>query len=141
MNISLGREKSICTSREINKEVEEKQLYTSSIKKHIGWDLVVKNARSDTAKINIEDQYPTSERKIVIVYFTDYEGAIVNEKIGKLSWSFTLNPGEKKELGLNTTLNIRNFPTFRSGNNLQKTLYFLRKSQIYNELCGSHKAQ
>ncbi|MFT6137530.1 MAG: hypothetical protein ACJAUJ_000613 [Salibacteraceae bacterium] len=112
MSISLGREKSIYISRELNKEVEERQLYTSSIKEYIGWDLVVKNAKNETVKINIEDQYPTSERKSVIVDLTDYEGAIVNEKTGKLSWSFTLNPGEKKELAFKYNIKYPKFSNF-----------------------------
>jgi hypothetical protein len=112
MSISLGREKSIYISRELSKEVEERQLYTSSIKEYIGWDLVVKNAKNETVKINIEDQYPTSERKSVIVDLTDYEGAIVNEKTGKLSWSFTLNPGEKKELAFKYNIKYPKFSNF-----------------------------
>jgi hypothetical protein len=112
MSISLEREKSIYISRKLNKEVGERQLYTSSIKEYIGWDLVVKNNKSDSVRINIEDLYTTSAGKSVIVYLTDYEEAIVNKKTRKLNWNFTLNPEEKKELGFKYNIKYPKFSSF-----------------------------
>jgi len=112
MSISLGREKSIFISRTLSKEVEERQLYSNSIKEFIGWDLVVRNTKKTSVSIKIEDQYPTSERKAIEVDLTSYDGAVVDEKLGQLTWNFTLKPDEKKEFGFKYNIKYPKYSNF-----------------------------
>nr|NQU91025.1 mucoidy inhibitor MuiA family protein [Bacteroidota bacterium] len=95
LSVSLGRDKNILIKREVKKEVLDKRFLGSSIKETIGWDITVKNNKSTTVNIIIEDQYPLAEKKSIEVELLETSDARVNEKTGKLTWSLQLNPNEK----------------------------------------------
>ena len=46
----------------------------------------------------VEDQFPVSERKSIVVEQRIAEGAKVDDKTGKITWELELSPGEKKVL-------------------------------------------
>ena len=60
--------------------------------------ITVKNNKSTSAKITIEDQFPVSTDNDIKVVLMDNGGAEVDEKEGKLTWKLNLKAGEKREL-------------------------------------------
>ena len=58
----------------------------------------MKNNKSESVKVTVEDQFPVSTVDDIKVVLVDNGGAEVDEKEGKLTWKLNLKPGEKKEL-------------------------------------------
>ncbi len=104
LEISLGRDKGIIVTREGNKQLNDKKVSGNNFKETIGWDIAVKNNRNASIHIVVEDQYPLSERKSIEVELQNSSFAKVDEKTGKLEWSFVLEPNEKKMIGLQYTV-------------------------------------
>ena len=96
LSISLGRDKNIIVKREGNKEVFDKRISANNIKETIGWNITVKNNKTNKIKIIVEDQYPLSERKSMEVERLDHSTAKLDEKTGKLSWDIQLEQGDKQ---------------------------------------------
>jgi len=100
LNISLGRDQGIVISREGNKLIQDKKVSSNTITETIGWEIVVRNNKNQKVDITIEDQVPVSENKAIEVELLQSSSAKVDEKSGKVNWSISLEPGEKKTFSL-----------------------------------------
>jgi len=98
LKISLGRDNNIIVKREGNKRMIDKRIIGNSIKETIGWDITVKNNKNTKIKITVDDQYPLSERKSILIEQLESTNAKIDEKTGKLTWELELEPNEKKVL-------------------------------------------
>lgn len=98
LSISLGRDKSIFISREGDKEKFDKKIIGNNIREVAGWKITVKNNKSIPVKMLVQDQYPLSERKSVLIEQLGAPDAKVNSYNGKITWTLDLQAGEKKEL-------------------------------------------
>ncbi|MBN2730054.1 MAG: DUF4139 domain-containing protein [Bacteroidales bacterium] len=98
LDVSLGRDKAISLKREMIKDFTSDQFIGTNRRITKGWEMTIKNNKSKEIEIVIEDQFPISSNKeIVIEHVEDSEG-IVNETIGKVSWRFKLKPYESKKI-------------------------------------------
>jgi uncharacterized protein (TIGR02231 family) len=109
--ISVGRDKDLIISRDIQKDYVSKSIAGLSRKEQKAWTISIKNNKSIPVNISIEDQYPISKTDDIKVDLLEYSGAKRDESTGKLTWSFTINPSEKKTLDLRYTVK---YPTSRS---------------------------
>ena len=75
-----------------------KNLIKTSDKIEREWKITVKNNKTESVKVTVEDQFPVSTVDDIKVVLVDNGGAEVDEKEGKLTWKLNLKPGEKKEL-------------------------------------------
>lgn len=98
LSISLGRDHNVLLSREGNKKLMDKRIIGNNYREVVGWDITVKNNRNSRIKIVVEDQFPVSERKSIVIEQRIAEGAKVDDKTGKITWELELSPGEKKVL-------------------------------------------
>jgi hypothetical protein len=98
LSISLGRDQNIIVKREENKEIYDKRLFTNAVKETQGIDITVRNSKKQSTRIMIEDQYPLSNRKNIEAELLEKNGAKVDEKEGKLTWTIELAPEETKEV-------------------------------------------
>ena len=98
LKVSLGRDRNIIIKREGNKEVNDKRVIGSNVKKTVGWDITVKNNKDCPVRISVEDQFPVSEKKSIEVEWIESSGARVDDKSGKLTWEIVLEPRAKKIL-------------------------------------------
>ncbi len=98
MSISLGRDRNIIITREGKKELYDKQVVGRNIRETRAWEIIVRNNKSVKIRINIEDQYPLSDRKSYVVELLESSNAKVNKRNGALSWEIELEPSEKKVL-------------------------------------------
>lgn len=96
LSISLGRDRSILVSREGNKELFDKKVIGSNVRETIAWDITLKNNKSTTINLVVEDQFPISEKKSIEVERLDYSEAKLDEKTGKLTWTLVLEPGARR---------------------------------------------
>ncbi len=98
LSISLGRDNNIKVTREGDKKLYDKRIMGSNIREMISWNITVKNNRTSHVNIIVEDQYPISEKKSIVVERHGAEGAKVNEKTGNIKWTIDLPVNEKREL-------------------------------------------
>lgn len=100
LSISVGRDKDLIISRDIQKDYVSKGIAGTSRKEQKAWTVSIKNNKSIAVNISIEDQYPVSKVDDIKVDLLEYSGAKKDESTGKLTWNLLLNPSEKRTLDL-----------------------------------------
>ncbi len=111
LSISVGRDKDLIISRDIQKDFVSKSISGASKKEQKAWTISIKNNKSIPVNISIEDQYPVSKVDDIKVDLIEYTGARREESTGKLTWDLSLKPAEKKSLDLRYSVR---YPTSRS---------------------------
>ncbi len=111
LSVSVGRDKDLLITREIQKDFTSKSITGSTKKEQKAWTITVKNNKSIPVKISIEDQYPVSKTDEIKVDLIEYSGAKREESTGKLTWEVPLKPSEKRSLDLRYSVR---YPTNRS---------------------------
>ena len=97
LNLSLGTDKRIVVKREKQQDYSATKFIGSSKVQTFTYQLTVKNNKTVPIEMVLKDQYPTSTRKDIEVEVLDKGNAnIVNEQVGVLTWTFTLQPGETR---------------------------------------------
>lgn len=98
LNLSIGKDKELAVDRKDMRTYSSKNLIKTSDKVEREWMITVKNNKSVSVKVTVEDQFPVSTVDDIKVVLIDNGGAEVDETEGKLTWKLNLKPGEKKEL-------------------------------------------
>jgi uncharacterized protein (TIGR02231 family) len=98
LNLSIGKDKELAVDRKDMRTYSSKNLIKTSDKVEREWLITVKNNKTESVKVTVEDQFPVSTVDDIKVVLVDNGGAEVDEKEGKLTWKLNLKPGEKKEL-------------------------------------------
>lgn len=96
LNISLGRDNSILIKRNLNKNMHEKRFFGNNIKETIAWDIEIKNNKTAPINIEINDQFPLSNKNWIVVERLDNGGGKVNEKTGEIVWKSEVLTNENK---------------------------------------------
>lgn len=108
LRLSLNRDRNIIVERTLLKEKNEKQFIGKNIKETINRSITVKNNKNKSIKIIVEDQFPISENKSVVIERLESSNGRVDDKTGKVVWNLALKPGEKKELTLKYSVKYPN---------------------------------
>ena len=101
LEVSLGRDKGIVITRTKDRQYKDKQALGSKITQTIGWDIEVRNTKSQAIDIVIVDQVPVTATDEVEVKLENSRGAAFDETTGKLTWE------EKIKSGATSKLNFR----------------------------------
>ena len=107
--ISLNRDKNIIVERTLLKEKNEKQFIGNNIKETFNWSITIKNNKNIKSKVFVEDQFPISENKSIVIEKLEYSNGKLDEKTGKITWELELEPNEKKELTLKYSVRYPNY--------------------------------
>jgi uncharacterized protein (TIGR02231 family) len=99
LEISLGRDKGVVVERVKRKVSDQKAFIGNKRNVTIGWDLTVRNTKGTAVDLEVRDQYPLSPQSEIEVKLEDKGGAVVDDKKGFLTWSFTLEPRATRKLG------------------------------------------
>jgi uncharacterized protein (TIGR02231 family) len=98
LNLSLGRDEAIVVSRTKIKDFESQRLIGLNKKETFGYKIEVRNNKSATISIIVDDQFPISTNKDIEIEQIEKSGAKFNDTTGKINWEFELNPMETKKL-------------------------------------------
>lgn len=104
LRIGLGREKAIVVKRKRLKEKEKTKTSGSNITKTIVYEIQLRNTKSVSTSIIIEDQIPVSlnpEIKVDLEHMTD--GKYI-EKEGRMVWNIKLKPYENRKITFTYTV-------------------------------------
>ena len=97
LTVSLGRDQNIVVTREENKKVN-RRVVGSNVTETLGYDISVKNNKKTPIRIIIEDQFPVSEKKSIVVERIEFLNAKLDDKTGKLTWDLSVQPNEKQSV-------------------------------------------
>jgi len=91
--LSMGTDSQIIVNRIQTKKYSKKALLTGKKTEERSYKLGIKNTRSETVTIQIQDQIPVSSNKEVEVELDENGGGILNEKTGVIEWNIEIPPG------------------------------------------------
>ena len=109
LDISLGRDKNIIVERKKVKDYSRSQIFGNNTVYNRAWEIGIKNNKKQAINLIIEDQFPVSTVDAVEVKQSEYEGAELDEKTGKLTWKLILQPAEDKKLGFKFSVKASNW--------------------------------
>ena len=91
---SLGKDDGITVERERIKEFSEKNFFGSKVRETSGWQLNIRNGKSEAITLELVDQIPVSTNEDIEVSMQEKSGATVDKQTGKVTWLLEINPGE-----------------------------------------------
>ena len=100
LSISLGRDRNIVISREKNEQFSKRKVLSSNTLETTGFKIVVRNKKSQPIKITLFDQIPVSVVDDITVTVLQLSKGKLDEKTGKVTWDFTVDPQQQKEINL-----------------------------------------
>ncbi len=108
LGISLGRDKSIIIDRKLKKDFTHKQVLSKGKVVEYAWEITVKNTKSDSVSLTVEDQIPVSFFKNMEVELLENSNAEYDKLKGELKWNLKLEPYEKKTLNFTYRIKTKN---------------------------------
>ncbi len=100
LNLSLGTDKNIVVTRTQPSGLTEKQALSSNKKETKNWLIEVKNRKTQSINLLVEDQIPVSQNSAIEVDVQELSGGKLDKETGKVSWSLNLKEREEKKLQL-----------------------------------------
>ena len=100
LQISLGRDKNVNVKREKVNEFISKKFIGSKKEESRGWDISVKNNKSQRINMLIYDQVPVSTLEEIKIEVSEISGAKQDSESGEIKWEFTIDPNESKRFSL-----------------------------------------
>ena len=98
LSVSLGRDKRIVVKREKLKELTSRKLIGASKKENYAFEISVRNTKTESIKITLEDQVPIARNTQIEVTLLETGGASYNKDNGKLVWELTVLPNESRKV-------------------------------------------
>jgi len=96
MEITLGRDQGIVSTRKKIDEEHEKTNFGKHILKTYTFEIKVKNGTKGAIHLTLEDQIPVTTNEEIIIELVEKSGGTFNEHTGKITWDLELEPGEDK---------------------------------------------
>lgn len=98
LKLSLGYDPNIILERtKLNEKTKKTFLGNKKVVTY-AYEIKVKNAKSKDVQIIIEDQFPLTTNNQIKVEQLNYDGGLVDEKTGKITWTLTIPKGTTSTL-------------------------------------------
>ena len=98
LDLSFGRDKKVMVSRTKLKDFNSSSFSGANKKEMASYEIIVKNNRKAPINIDIEDQLPVSQNSEIIVETIEISKAKKDDATGKLTWNYTIAPGEQQKI-------------------------------------------
>ncbi|HZX74437.1 MAG TPA: DUF4139 domain-containing protein, partial [Cyclobacteriaceae bacterium] len=98
LHVSLGRDTRIVVKREKQKDLTTRKLVGLTQRESYAWEISLRNTKTESIKIVVEDQIPVSQNTQIEVALVEAGGARTEANSGKLIWNLELKPNETKSL-------------------------------------------
>ncbi len=96
--VSMGRDQSIAVQREKVEEYSKKRTIGSNVAENRGYEMSLRNNKSQPVTLKVEDQIPVSVNSSITVSPIQLSGGALDPQTGKVTWEITLAPGEQKKV-------------------------------------------
>jgi uncharacterized protein (TIGR02231 family) len=100
LDLSLGRDKGIVVTRVKMKDYTEQKTIGSNIRETRAWEITVRNSKKQALNLRLEDQFPVSMNKDIVMEPQEYAGGTYDKETGRVAWKLKLEPSEEKKLRL-----------------------------------------
>lgn len=100
LSISMGRDRSILINREKISEFSQKRTIGSNITESRGYAITIRNNKSQSISILVQDQIPVSVNSDISVEATELSKGKLDPQTGIVSWELQIPPGEQEVLNL-----------------------------------------
>lgn len=97
LSFSLGKDKKMVVSRKRSEEMSKTRLLGNRYKYEVTWDFTIRNNGGAAIPVIVKDHFPISVNEDIKVKQGSFEGAVLDEKTGILTWKFTTNKAETKQ--------------------------------------------
>lgn len=97
LSFSLGKDRKIVVERKRSEEKSKTRLIGSRYRYEVTWDFTIRNNGGAAIPFILKDHFPVSTNDDIKVKQGLYEGAMLDEKTGILTWRTSLNKGETKQ--------------------------------------------
>ena len=104
LDISLGQDQNIKVERTKIKDKTGKVVLGSTKKATIGWDISVRNGKSDKISITIQDQIPLSNIEDIEIILNNKDNARYTKENGFLIWDLEIEPKKTVKKSFNYTV-------------------------------------
>lgn len=104
LEVSLGRDESVVVTRLKVKGKSRRQILGSLNKSSIAYNISARNHHDKPINLEIRDQVPITSDREVIITIDEMSNADYEEKIGLLSWNFSLQPGQTQTMDFGFTV-------------------------------------
>ncbi len=100
LQISMGRDRSIVMQREKVDQYSKKRSVGSNITESRGYEISLKNNKSQAVTLQLKDQIPVSVNSNITVTPGELSGGTLDPLTGIVTWEITLPPGGQQKLSL-----------------------------------------
>ena len=100
LQISMGRDRSIVMQREKVDQFSKKRTIGSNITESRGYEITLKNNKSQTVTLQLKDQIPVSVNSTITVTTGELSGGVLDPVTGIVTWEIILPPGGQQKLFL-----------------------------------------
>ena len=98
LQISMGRDRSIVMQREKVDQFSKKRTIGSNITESRGYEITLKNNKSQAVTLQLKDQIPVSVNSTITVTTGELSGGILDPVTGIVTWEIILPPGGQQKL-------------------------------------------
>jgi len=100
LQISMGRDRSIVMQREKIDQFSKKRSIGANITENRGFEITLKNNKSQAVTLQVKDQIPVSVNSSIEVTTGELSGGTLDPLTGIVTWEITLAPGGQQKLSL-----------------------------------------
>lgn len=100
LQISMGRDRSIVMQREKVDQFSKKRTIGSNVTESRGYEITLKNNKSQAVTLVVKDQIPVSVNSNITVTPGELSGGNLDAQTGIVTWEITLAPGAQQKLSL-----------------------------------------
>ncbi len=100
LQISMGRDRSIVMQREKVDQYSKKRSVGSNITESRGYEISLKNNKSQAVTLQLKDQIPVSVNSNITVTTGELSGGTLDPLTGIVTWEITLPPGGQQKRSL-----------------------------------------
>lgn len=96
--VSMGLDDRISVERNILKDLTSQKVVGANKKEVKGYEIIIRNNKTQTVNLEILDQVPLSRNKEIEVEIVEIGDAKYTADYGRLLWNIDLKPGETKKI-------------------------------------------
>jgi hypothetical protein len=100
LQISMGRDRSIVMQREKVDQFSKKRTIGSNITESRGYEITLKNNKSQAVSLQLKDQIPVSVNSTITITTGELSGGVLDPITGIVTWEISLPPGGQQKLSL-----------------------------------------
>lgn len=128
LSVSLGRDKDVVVTRVKIKGKTNNMLLGGTKKSSVAYNISVANHKAIPIPIQIQDQVPISNDKEVMVTLDAIGGAVIEDKVGVLTWDLNVAASETKTVEFGFTIKYPKYKAvhieYKKSRQMEQMRYF-----------------